>query len=866
MTRTKSLLVLMLMLSLATVARASLRCDAQVDRTQVRPGGQIVLVFNVEGDVRQQPEHSMPRIQGVEFVSGGTSQSFSVGGGKSKISVSSTYYLKVRRQSGFTIPPVTFRSQGQTCSTEPITIKVDAAAIAPGQTGNRTPPPSTGTKQSSSSSSSRSGSPGDPYFITLSLAKDEVWVGEQVVLIFRYHRRQSSWDQPTYTPPRTEGFWRVDLPPERNYRKSVDGHVYDITEIRYALFPTKAGQRVIEAASVTLPGDPFNRLFGRRGRGPRQLVTDPIAVTVKDLPLPRPPRFSGIVADRVEFTATVDRDTVPRGEPVSLALSVVADGFLKSFEGFVVPEIKDLQIHDAAENLRETVDGPRYEARFRQEKAMVPTLDGTISLPPLELTYFDPGKGTFATVSASVPPLVVTPSDLPVAGDDPSGFRRSEIARLGRDLAFIHPLQGSPGRDGNRLPAQILWWVVLLAPWGLLGLYRHRLHRQAVDRRDPVGQRRRTAWPRARQDLQKLTRDGNPADLARVILTFVSDRSGRASAGLTGRDVRAWAEGLNKPDEAGKLAAILEQCDSASFGGATEMDVPQMAREVEMMLGDLDKASARRKGGKSVTSLAGLLMFLMVVTGFSAPAQDLPPAAGSSPGVDPARLVAEGNQAYTDGDLEMALTRYRAAMAQGAGDADLHYNLGNTYARRGDLGQAIACYLRAQRRAPRDRDIRTNLTWVRSHTKDLELVGGSLPPVIAQLDTAVHQLSVDEWALILVLLSWLMAGLVAWSWRRGWLASGSRRVLILLGALLALSAVVLATRWYEEEIRDTAVIIAEEVEVRSGPATTFPVVFQIHDGLTLVVRDQRDDWVQIGLGGDWVGWVPEGVLERVQGR
>ena len=122
----------------------------------------------------------------------------------------------------------------------------------------------------------------------------------------------------------------------------------------------------------------------------------------------------------------------------------------------------------------------------------------------------------------------------------------------------------------------------------------------------------------------------------------------------------------------------------------------------------------------------------------------------------------------------------------------------------------------------------------------------------------------DEWATLLVVLCWLTAGLVAWSWHRGWLAAGLRRGLLVAGGLLLAVAVVTATRWYSEHLRDTAVVIVEEVEVRGGPATTFPVVFRIHDGLTLVIRGEREGWVRIGLGGDWVGWVPAGTLEPVR--
>jgi hypothetical protein len=194
----------------------------------------------------------------------------------------------------------------------------------------------------------------------------------------------------------------------------------------------------------------------------------------------------------------------------------------------------------------------------------------------------------------------------------------------------------------------------------------------------------------------------------------------------------------------------------------------------------------------------------------------------------------------------------------------VHYNLGNAHARAGELGLAIASYQRALRLEPRDGDARRNLAWVRSHTRDLELAGGGLPPVVAQLDAVAHRLTIDEWAAVLVTLAWLVAGLVAWSWRRGWLAAWPRRLLLALAGLSVLVAVVLATRWYEERVVDTAVVIVEEAEVRSGPATTFPIVFRVHDGLTLAIRGERDGWARIGLGGDWVGWVPAGTLERVR--
>jgi tetratricopeptide (TPR) repeat protein len=841
----------------AGAARADLTCRADVDRRQVPAGGQLVLTLHAGGDTGRQPDHQRPRIEGVEVVPGGTSQSFHLVNGRSEHSLDVTYYLVVRTDQDFQVPAITFTAGDQTCTTEPIDIRVTAAGATPRgsapPTGNRT-----GPADAPVGSGAQAGQPGDAYFITLTVDRDEVWRGQQIVLTFRYHRRKSPWNQPSYSAPRTEGFWRVDLPPERTYRRTIAGSVYDITEIRYALFPTRAGELVIEPARLEVAGDPFDRFFGRRSRGPMRLITDPIPIMVKELPSPRPAGFSGIVADRLDFTATVDRDTVPRGEPLALRLAVEADGFLKSFGGVPVPELDGLQLHDASENLREDVTGPRYQAAFEQEKAAVPLREGMVAIPPLELVYFDTGQGRYQSRTAEVPAIVVTPSDRPVVGDDPSGFRRTEIERIANDLAFVHPLDG-PVRGRRWLdPDDPGWWLVLLVPWFALGLYRLHLRRLAGQRRDPVGRRRRQALSVARKRLDEAARDNDVDALARAILGFVADRTAQPVAAVGARDVAALADSQGRAQERDELLAVLAVCDQSRFGGEQGPDVAALARQVRPLLERL----AARSSGRS-TPVAGLLLAVGLAAAGGAAAQT------DAPGVDPARLIAEANQAYTDGDLEGARARYLQARELGADAAVLHYNLGNTYARLGQLGRAIVNYERAIRRDPRDPDVRRNLAWVRSHTRDLELTGQGLPPVIAQLDAAAHRLSVPEWSGLLLLSSWLVAGLVAWTWRRGAVEGPLRRALIAAAAVALIVAAITATRWYEERWRQEAVVIVEEVEVRSGPATSFPVVFRVHDGLSLTVRGERDDWSRIALGGDWMGWVPSGTLaqvRQVQGR
>ena len=160
--------------------------------------------------------------------------------------------------------------------------------------------------------------------------------------------------------------------------------------------------------------------------------------------------------------------------------------------------------------------------------------------------------------------------------------------------------------------------------------------------------------------------------------------------------------------------------------------------------------------------------------------------------------------------------------------------------------------------------VRTNLAWVRSHIRDLELAGDDLPLFIRQFVAVAGALTVDQWGVVLLVPVWLLAGLVGWGWYREHVGDALRRATLALAALVVLGGSVTAWRWFTETVVDTAVVTAPEAAVRSGPADSFPVLFMVHDGLTLTLDGEREDWVRVSLGGDCQGWLPQDALVRVR--
>ena len=722
-------------------------------------------------------------------------------------------------------------------------------------------------------SGNQAGQPGDDIFLTLDADFEEAWVGQQIILTFRYWWRVQPWNNPSYKAPRTEGFWREGLGEEKNYRKAVKGRAYNVTEIRYSLFPTRSGELVIEPAELSFPEGVFDRFFNSRRsrRRPNVLRTGSLVIKVRDLPAPRPAGFSGIVASRLSLQASVDQDSVPRGEALGLKVTLVADGFLKGFAGLKIAAPPGARMHDAAESFQSRPTHDRMSGTISVEKVLIAGTEGLMAIPPVELSWFDSRRGEYRVTRAEIGEVQVTPSDLPLAGDESSGFLRSEISRLSEDLAFIHKVPGRLGHRSGPWLGTIGWWVVFLLPLLLIGLLRFYLNKLSADLRNPAGRRRRLSLVAARRELAKVSPEADSPEcmtgVARTISGFVADCTDRPPAAIGVAEVLEYCAGLGKQTAGDRLVEILDECDSARYGGGPSgAGGARLISELEELLKDLDQTRktrlnlATRTNGPAVGMLPAVFFLIMSVP----MVQAAEPVSEGRPGADPVRLLAEGNQAYTAGETDKALELYLGAQNLGVNDAVLHFNLGNVYARRGEIGQSVASYLRARRLAPGDRDITTNLAWVRHHIKDLELTEQEWPLFIAQVAWMVSALTLDQWGVALLVMMWLTAGLVGWGWFREDFGVQLRRLLLTSGACLLIVATVTAGRWYHEEIRNEAVVIVEMAEVKSGPADNFPVLFEVHDGLTVNIEGEREGWVRIGMGGEWRGWLPAGSVTPVR--
>jgi len=239
------------------------------------------------------------------------------------------------------------------------------------------------------------------------------------------------------------------------------------------------------------------------------------------------------------------------------------------------------------------------------------------------------------------------------------------------------------------------------------------------------------------------------------------------------------------------------------------------------------------------------LGFAVWSLGFASPASD---------------LFSRGNAAYEAGEYQQAVTLYDSAAA-GMTSAELLYNRGNAYFKLGEIGRAVADYYRAYVLNPHDSDIRHNLAFARQFRPDKTLTIDN--PLLRML-TDFLRLPDAATARVLAGLFFFLAlcsvALILVRGQRlfGWVAIG-------LGVLF-LYCFVSSASWGEVTSPAHAVVVQPELTLRSGPGPEYKEIAVVHDGLEVMLREQRPGYVLIQIPGGDGGWVESASVEPVFAR
>jgi tetratricopeptide (TPR) repeat protein len=222
-------------------------------------------------------------------------------------------------------------------------------------------------------------------------------------------------------------------------------------------------------------------------------------------------------------------------------------------------------------------------------------------------------------------------------------------------------------------------------------------------------------------------------------------------------------------------------------------------------------------------------------------------------------LYLEGARLYNQGNYEKAAGIFESIARRHVVNGDLYYNLGNAFYKKGDLGRSMLWYERALKIMPGDPDLIFNHHLVNGMLVDRAEIGSN--PVLDVFLFWKHRMSARTVTFTAMALFWLFTAVSLIRTFRPvhWLRYPER---ILLGFSL-LFIVSACYDYCKEKWVKEAVVISDNMSVRSGFSEDATELFRLHTGTKVQVDEALRDYVKIRFSDSKIGWVEKKNIEII---
>lgn len=585
----RAIATLLVGLSLAASATAA-EVRAWVDSTNVRVQRPFVLWIQATGETIEEPE--LPEVDGLEISNRPYRQSESVRivNGETAREMLRGYRILPLRQGKFTIPPIGVEVGGKTIFTDEIELNVAQAEPLQADEINQ---PQTSQNEDLQVALTWE----DLVFITSEVDQDEYYLGERVVLTLNLWRIDhpgvsvNSYRGANIRYPSSEGFYATELRDGPRTMRKYKNWMYEVTEYRQYLYPTRTGEVTIGKYHWEGVGQARTT----RGLQPREyrLDTPEIEITVKPLP-PEPDDFSGAVG-AFDVRARLSDSEFLQGVPTELRVEIEGEGNPDALGAPNFPEMDWAYMGEP--QISEDTSGETVAKRFVY--TLIPLEPGERTIPSVKYVFFNPDKEEYVTHAAGPFSLKVLPSpeqeQSMVVADDLNPEER-RVQTVGQDINAIVTRPSMLQRRGD--DTMITGAIVLGPAVAYVALAMVMLRRRRFAE-DEAYARSYHAHSKGRKRLREVMDASQPADeLYRAVTEFLADSFNVPAAGLTSAD----AERLLEERGGGNgntLVKVLRSCERARYG-TSELSNAEVRALADAASTEMDRLTSVRKGKKPV--------------------------------------------------------------------------------------------------------------------------------------------------------------------------------------------------------------------------------------------------------------------------
>ncbi len=591
--RISSIIIFIFMLNLVSTAYAKeIKVVISVDKTVVEAGSHFRMTIGVQGAFDTEVPQITPPENFILMYGPSVSTQTSIVNNVVAIFRGFTYSFSPTETGIFELGPATLEYKGKVYTSNSVKIEVVKRTPFEGDVD-------ADTERSKRIDINKR------IFVELETDKKEAYIYEQIVESFKlFFQKGLPIDDLDYVAASTKSFLAEKLGEERRYEEVRDGILYNVIELRTALFPLVSGNIEIPPAKFNCNiiirqqgyrNSIFDEFSGRGGQKyPVERSTDSVKLKIKPLPeSDKPDNFAGTVG-RFTMDVLAKPTEVKVGDPITLSINIRGKGNIQTIgEPVLAPgDEKDFKIYPAETDTTITDRGDGIKGEKLFSKVVEPQHEDIDMIPAISFSYFDPELEKYMTITHNPIPIVVEHSEVEI----PIRFSledaekvKGQVKILTKDILPIMSDLYSFKNQGfaiyNRpLFLAFIFLTPILVVIACVYVQRHRELLQT----DVGYARKRRALSRAKKQLsnaRRLVQLDNPSEfystLAKTVMEHIADKLNLAPASITSDNISGILENRGvSHDVIKELKECLESCDYGRFS-ASQHSKDQMVRTLD---------------------------------------------------------------------------------------------------------------------------------------------------------------------------------------------------------------------------------------------------------------------------------------------
>ncbi|MCF6158227.1 MAG: protein BatD [wastewater metagenome] len=582
-----------------------IRLTATVNKNTLSIHDRLELTLSIHG-VQDSSPPSFPDIEGFTLLFGPRiSAQTRIINGDVSISKGYTYVLQPTAKGRFTIGPSTLEYNGKTYSSSPITVEVVESQKEDIQMPDFE----------------------KLVFVELSTDKEEAYIYEQVILSFKfYFQKGLPISDINYVAPTTKNFMEEKLGDQRQYEEIRDGIIYNVLELRTAIFPMVTGELTISPAKLScdliiqqrrdrrssaydsfFEDAFFDSFFGReQKRYPIDRSTKPITMRIKPLPEQGKSKEFASAVGTYNMSVSIKPHQVKVGDPITLSISIYGEGNIQMINepSLMLNNEDDFKCYPAESTKQITNREERIRGRKVFSKVIEPLKTDLKFTPAVVFSYFDPDEGQYKTVTKEPMPIIVEAGqqELPIQltlPQDNASFTKQHVPILTHDILPIMANISSLKNQGRYIYKNPFIIACLslptLAVVASLFITKHK-ERLQTDAGYARGRRAHNVARKRLEMAQAVLSQNTPADfysiLSKAVADYIADKFNIPAATVSGEGIVPLLQQRGIGDDiVEEISNCFIQFDYRRFSsdGGTEKEMGHSLKLAEQLITRLEK-------------------------------------------------------------------------------------------------------------------------------------------------------------------------------------------------------------------------------------------------------------------------------------